>query len=209
MKKSIFLGLLLLATTVIFGQATIESIVIEKHNRNAVKLYVDQSVKITTNALKARLSRSGLNGKTKKGVTIYRGVILSELSATKLDIYTRVQQSGIGSVVYMAASRGYDNFSSPEDNEITNNIVTFLNTFKTDAGYRSIDLNLTAQNDNIIKQEKVYRKLLDEQKDTEKKKSDADVKLIQLQNDIDAKKIELDKLKAALEELKAKRAYMY
>ena len=80
MRKNLFLALLLVSTAALYGQASIESIVIEKHNRNAVKLYIDQSVQVTTDALKARLSRSGLNGKTKKGVTVYRGVILSEIS---------------------------------------------------------------------------------------------------------------------------------
>ena len=124
----------------------------------------------------------------------------------KLDIYTRVEKLGIGTVVYMAASKGYDNFTSPEDTGITNNIVTFLNNFIPDANYRSVDVDLTAQTENITKQEKAYQKLLDEQKDTEKKRSDAEVKLVQLQNDLQAKQTEIDKLKADLEDMKVKRS---
>ena len=54
-------------------------------------------------------------------------------------------------------------------------------------------------------QEKAYQKLLDEQKDTEKKRSEAEVKLVQLQNDILAKQTEIEKLKSELEDLKNKR----
>ena len=206
MKKIILVLTVAIASTAVYAQATIESIVIQKHNRNAVKLYIDQPEDVTADALTAKLKRSGLNGSKKKGITIYKGVTLSEISINKLDIYTRVEKLGIGTVVYMAASKGYDNFTSPEDTGITNNIVTFLNNFIPDANYRSVDVDLTAQTENITKQEKAYQKLLDEQKDTEKKRSDAEVKLVQLQNDLQAKQTEIDKLKADLEDMKVKRS---
>lgn len=208
MKNTKTIILLIVFATSIFtacAQATTESIIIEKHNRNAVKLYIDQNENITKDALIAKLKRSGLKGKTRKGITIYREVILSEISATKLDIYTSVQKRGIGSVVYMAASKGYDNFATPEDTAITNNIMVFLNTFTNDANYRAVDVDLSAQKESLDKLEKSYQKLLEEQKDTEKKKSDAEVKLVQLQNDIDAKKIEIEKLKTEIDDLKTKR----
>ena len=206
MSKKIIIAFILATTSfAIYAQATVESIVIDKHNRNAVKLYIDQPEDITADALAAKLKRSGLNGNKKKGISIYKGVILSEISNTKLDIYTRVEKLGIGSVVYMTASKGYDNFTSPEDTGITNKIIVFLNNFVPDANYRSVDVDLTAQQSNIEKQEKAYQKILEEQKDTEKKKSDAEVKLMQLQNDLIAKQTEIDKLKADLQDLKTKR----
>lgn len=205
MKNIILVIVVLVLSITMYAQATIESIIIQKQNRNAVKLYIDQSEEITADALDVKLSRSGLDGKRKKGVTIYKGVTLSEISTTKLDIYTSVRKQGIGSVVYMAASKGYDNFTSPEDTGITNNIVVFLNNFIADAKYRSVDVDLTEQKNNIEKEEKNYQKLLDEQKDTEKKKSEAEVKLLQLQNELTAKQLVIDKLKSDLETLKAKR----
>jgi septal ring factor EnvC (AmiA/AmiB activator) len=105
----------------------------------------------------------------------------------------------------MAASKGYDNFATPEDTAITNNIMVFLNTFTNDANYRAVDVDLSAQKESMDKLEKSYQKLLEEQKDTEKKKSDAEVKLVQLQNDIEAKKIEIEKLKTEIDDLKTKR----
>jgi hypothetical protein len=205
-SKNIVLALVLIIITFVSkAQTTIESIVIQKHNRNAVKLYIDQPQSITADALDAKLKRSGLSGKRNKGIIIYKGVTLSEISTTKLDIYTSVQEKGVGSVVYMTASKGYDNFASPEDTGITNNIIVFLNSFISEANYRAVDVDLTTQKDNLDKLEKAYQKLLDDQKDTEKKKSDAEVKLVQIQNDIDAKKIEIEKLKMEMDDLKIKR----
>jgi hypothetical protein len=205
MKKIFLLIALAISTSAIYAQASVESIIIEKKNRNAVKLYIDQSEDITATALDARLKRSGLDGKRKKGITIYREVILSEISPLKLDIYTQVEKRGVGSVVYMAASKGYDNFTTPEDETITQNIITFLNSFVSDANYRSVDVNLLSKQEAIDKEEKAYLKLLDDQKDTEKKRSEAEVKLVQLQNDILAKQTEIEKLKSELDDLKNKR----
>ena len=105
----------------------------------------------------------------------------------------------------MAASKGYDNFTTPEDETITQNIITFLNSFVSDANYRSVDVNLLSKQEAIDKEEKAYLKLLDDQKDTEKKRSEAEVKLVQLQNDILAKQTEIEKLKSELDDLKNKR----
>jgi hypothetical protein len=188
-----------------FAQSTIESIVIEKQNRIAVKLYVDQTPSVTSDALVTKLKRSGLSGKNRRGITIYRGVILSEISSNKMDIYTSVQKSGKGSVVYMAASRGYDNFSTPEDTAVTNRIISFLNTLVVEANFRSINIDVTKQNEHIEKQEKEYQKLLQDELDIKKNKADADVKLTQLKYQIDAKRLEILKLKQERDNLKNKR----
>ena len=187
------------------AQTSIEYILIQKQNRNAVKLEINQPEQITQTALDQRFNRSGLKGKTKKGTTLYKGVTLSEISTSKLDIYTRVIKHGTGSIVYMAASKGYDNFAGVEDIEITTKIEAFLLEFVNDANYRSVDVDLSAQIEDIAKQEKAYQKLLEDQKDTERKKADAEAKLIQIQNELDSKKSELEIKKASLEELKTKR----
>ncbi|HUM50223.1 MAG TPA: hypothetical protein PK431_00355 [Chitinophagales bacterium] len=204
-KNFLLITAIAFIATNVNAQTSVESIIIQKHNRNAVKLEINQPEQITQTALDQRFKRSGLKGKTSKGVTLYKGVTLSEISISKLDIYTRVVKHGTGSIVYMAASKGYDNFAGAEDTEITANIEAFLNAFVNDANYRSVDVDLSAQMDDIAKQEKAYQKLLEDQKDTEKKKADAEAKLIQIQNELDSKKTELDLKKANLEELKNKR----
>lgn len=204
-KNLLLIAILAITALNSSAQTSVESILIEKQNRNAVKLEIDQPENITSAALEQRLKRSGISGKKSKGVVIYKGVNLSEISTSKLDIYTKVVKHGTGSIVYMAASKGYDNFAVTEETEITANISAFLISFVKDANYRSVDIDLSTQMDDIAKQEKAYQKLLDDQKDTEKKKADAEAKLIQIQNGLDSKKTEIDAKKAAMEDLKTKR----
>ena len=206
LKTLLLVTVVLFSVTITHAQTSVESILIEKQNRNAVKLEIDQPENITSTALEQRFKRSGISGKKSNGgVVVYKGINLSEISTSKLDIYTKVVKHGTGSIVYMAASKGYDNFAVTEETEITVNIATFLTAFVKDANYRSVDVDLSAQMQDIAKQEKAYQKLLEDQKDTQKKKVDAEARLIQLQNDITTKSTELDQKKAALEELKAKR----
>ena len=96
--------------TAMYAQARDASVMIDKENRNAVMITIDQPEKITYEALQQRMERSGLKEKEKKGIVSYKGVTLSEISPDKIDIYTKVEAGpNNSSVVYMAVSRGYDN----------------------------------------------------------------------------------------------------
>ncbi|MBA2406626.1 MAG: hypothetical protein H0V65_01340, partial [Chitinophagales bacterium] len=91
--KSILLSIAILFPTLkIYSQASVTSTNIEKENRNAVMIQINQPVDVTSEALKERLKRSGLEGKSKSGVTAYRGVTLAEIAPEKIDMYTKVDK---------------------------------------------------------------------------------------------------------------------
>jgi hypothetical protein len=190
------------------GQAREASVMIEKENRNAVVIGINQPEKITREALQQRLERSGLNEKSKNGVAKYKEVTLSEISPGKVDIYTKVEKGpNNSSVVYMAVSRGYDNFTTnPTDSTLTQNVKTFLESFVKDADSHSADLVITNQINDVNKEEKAYERLLDEQKDLQKKKSNIESRLVDIQREINAKEEEIQKKKSGVEDAKIKRS---
>ena len=57
----------LFAGTALYAQARDASVMIDKENRNAVMITIDQPEKITNEALQQRMERSGLKEKEKKG----------------------------------------------------------------------------------------------------------------------------------------------
>src|SRR6185295_4452023 len=176
----------------IYSQATITSTIIEKENRNAVMIQIDQPVDITTSALEQRLKRSGLDGKTHNGVTSYKAVTLSEIATEKVDIYTKVDkgENKNTSIVYMAVSKGYDNFTSAEsDSTITEHVKIFLNSFVKDVTVFSLDLLITSQTDEVNSTEKDYEHLLSDQKDLQKKKADIETSIIEKEKEINEKKV--------------------
>ena len=190
-----------------YGQARDASVMIDKENRNAVMIAIDQPEKITRDALQQRLERSGLKERSKEGVIRYKGVILSEISPDKLDIYTKVEAGpNNSSVVYMAVSRGYDNFTNVADSTITQNVKTFLESLVMDADNQSADIGIKNQIKGVADDEKKYTRLLVEQRDLQKQKSVIDNRLVEIQNELNIRSEEINKKKSGVEDAKVKRA---
>ncbi len=181
---------------------------IENANRKAVTITIGQPDNITEDALQLRLEHAGLKDIAKSGVMSFKGVILSEISTEKVDIYTKVEKGpNNSSVVYMSVSRGYNNpVDDAADRAITENIKTFLLSFVKDANDRSADVGITNQIHDVNKDQKAYQKLLDEQHDLQKKKSTIENRLADIQNELDQRTVEMNKKKLAVEDAKAKRA---
>ena len=191
-----------------YSQATVTSTIIEKENRNAVMIQIDQPEDRTADALEERLKHAGLSGKSSKGVMIYKGVNLSEISTGTVDIYTKVEKgsSNQHSIVYMAVSKGYDNFTSAtSDSMITENVKRFLNSFIKDANYFSAEIEISTKLEEVNKTEGAYQHLLDDLKDLQGKKTDIEARIVDKQKEIDEKKSELEHKRAELDELKTKR----
>jgi hypothetical protein len=208
MKKLFSAAALLFACTYVISQAVPASTIINKENRNAIMITINQPVKITTEALQQKLQRAGLDEKIKRGAASYKGVTLSEISKDKIDIYTKVEEAPNNtSTVYMAVSRGYNNFTSGgTDSVITANTIAFLNSFVKDADNHFADQDISNQVSDVNKYEKEYQHLLDEQKDLEKKKSAIDTRLAEIINELATRKTEMDKKRSAVEDSKTKRS---
>jgi hypothetical protein len=207
--KKLFLAIaMLLVCGYVISQAVPVSTMIEKENRNAVMIVINQPVKIATDALQQKLQRAGLDERIKRGAASYKGVTLSEISKDKIDVYTKVEKAPNNtSAVYMAVSRGYNNFtSSGADSIITQNTIAFLNSFVKDADNHFADVDISNQMGDVNKSEKEYQKLLDEQSDLEKKKANIDSRLAEIQNELATRKTDIDKKKTAVESSKTKRS---
>jgi hypothetical protein len=123
-------------------------------------------------------------------------------------VYTKVEEAPNNtSTVYMAVSRGYNNFTnSGADSVITQNTIAFLNSFVKDADNHFADVNITGQMGDVSKSEKDYQKLLDEQRSLEKQRSAIDTRLGVIQVELTNMKTDMDKKKVTVEDSKMKRA---
>ena len=209
-KKILLTSAALFGAIFMYGQARDASFMVDNENRNAVTIDISQPEKITQDALQQRMQRSGLKAKPKNGIMSFKGVVFSEISPDKLDIYTKVEKGpNNNSVVYMAVSRGYNNFTnSAADSVLTQNVKTFLQSFVRDANYHSADVDISGQLSDINKDEKAYQKLLDEQRDLQKEKSTIENRLVEIQTELNTKGENLKKKKAGMEDAKVKRSNM-
>jgi hypothetical protein len=206
--KQFFLAIAMLVVCgYVTAQATSVSTVIEKTNRDAVMITIDQPLKVTIEALQEKLSRAGLDERVRRGAASYKGVILSQISKDKIDLYTKVEEGPNNtSNVYMAVSKGYNNFTSAgSDSVLTENVIAFLNSFVKDADNHFADLDISNQMNDVSKSEKAYQKLVDEQTDLEKKKAAIDVRLSAIANELSSRRTDIDNKKIVIDESKTKR----
>jgi hypothetical protein len=201
---------ILISAVCTYGQAREGSVMIDNANHNAELITINQPVKVAVDALQQRLERSGLKEKGKDNVWAYKGVILSEISPDKIDIYTKVEQGPNNtSVVYMAVSRGYNNFTnSAADSTITQNVKAFLESFIKNADERSADVGISNQINDVNKDQKAYDKLMDEQGDLQKKKTKIENRLTEIQTELATRQEAITKKKADIEDAKSRRTAM-
>ena len=207
-KKILFASAFLFSGIFMYGQARDASFMVDNENRNAVTITINQPEKITVDALQQRMERSGLKSRVRNGIMSFKGVVLSEISPDKVDIYTKVEKGpNNSSVVYMAVSRGYNNFTNnATDSGIMQNARIFLESFVKDADYHSADVDISKQVSDINKDEKAYQGLLDEQRDLQKQKSAIENRLTEIQTELAVRSESLNKKKSGMEEAKVKRS---
>lgn len=220
MKKIIFTILsVLIATSAILAQdISVGKASINKTDRPVVMAKYTMPAAIVMSALKAKLKEDKISksGKAKGGFRVYKGVSVPALSDDMLDIYTKVSGKKENSTLYMAVSRGYDNFvSADSDSAMMGKIKSYVKGLVGNINIEKIKIDIAAQAKVVKKAdnakasaEKTGKKLISEQKDLEKriasnKSKQEDNKKAQAST---AKKLQEED--AVLSELKAKMQMM-
>ena len=200
------------------GQATAQSvnssIVFNKIDRFALMLTVPYKESIAEGAIIDNLKKTGYDAETKgrlfwkqnkvDGFYTFKKV---NLNGNLVDLYFKVDQKSKKSDksnIYLLVNRGGENFVGRDDTAAYNSAKRFLDGFTTETAAYKLQLDIKAQGDAVLDAEKKLSKLIENQKDIEKK-------IEQLQNDLNknreqqaeqAKVIEAEKKR--LEELKVK-----
>lgn len=83
---------------------------------------------VTIETIERSLAKANLKRSTrKKKFMIYRGISWRKISENKCDFYYKVKSKGGKTTIYIAVSKGYDNFvTTQNDDEIAGNIKDYL-----------------------------------------------------------------------------------
>lgn len=178
-----------------------------KGDQNAIIAEYDLPKGVVEDALKERLEKAGLSRKgTEKGFNAYKGITWNEISADKMDVYTKVEGKGNVTTVTVLVSKGYDNFiSSASDAEKVQKVQAFLNSFIKDARLYQLKQSIAAQEEVVKKAEKELKssadngdKLLKEKEKIEKEIAENKTDQGKKQTTLDAEKVKLEELKREL-----------
>lgn len=186
-----------------FSQAMEANAEIDKTMRPAVQITIKNTPKTTQEALDNKLKAEGLKGaKSVKGWSLYEGALFSKISDTKMDYYFKVEQNGKikeESLVYISMSKGYGNFvDGNADRDLIEKAKGFLNSFVADVSAHQLGLDIAAQTKIAEDAVKAHEKSVKDGEDLAKK-------LEENKQDQANKKAEMEKQRAALDALKARK----
>ncbi|MFO0414595.1 MAG: hypothetical protein ACK50E_03000 [Bacteroidota bacterium] len=182
----------------------------QKQKFPAVQISIAFSQEITEDAIKIEMGKLGYSPSQEKGGLLYKAVKLIEIGPDSYDILFKVQKKGRkeseSADVYMAVSRGNNNYVAPNDSDgLPAAVKKFTEQFPVWAEKQSLEVEIKEQDDKLKGAQKKLQSLTDEGVQLEKK-------LQKLQQDISENKQLIEKQKAEvniqakfLEELMKKR----
>lgn len=176
----------------------------------ATMIEVPQSASVTEAAIKQKLTQLGYNGKETKGVTVYKGVRIPEMSNETVDLYLKVERKSRKekdeSVVYFAVARGYENFvKSGSDTGFIRSIHSYTNNFNGWAEAEALEREIKVQEDKLKSAEKKADELLGESESLQKRLKKLEEDIEENKKNIEKQKTEVENQRKALDILRSKR----
>lgn len=157
------------------------------------------------NGVENKMSTYGKPKKV-KGFTMYKNVLVPELSNELITIYFGAEKKSNrdngNAVLTMMLSNEFDRFYSPEENSnLFAKAVTYLNSFEAPVAAASLELQINDQGDAVKKSEKKLKNLRDDGIDYENQKKKLEAKIAQNILDVAAQDKEAAKQKEQLDGL--------
>ena len=141
--------------------------------RPAFSMQLDCSKKIAEEALKKRLKKDRLKGKSSGSMMMYNKVSNKDLGVSSCNLYTKVESIGRKCNVIFFLERENGNFITTGDPEEVS-IMKYMESLTTDVAALQHKNKVNDQKKKYEKAEKKYQKLTNQQKKLEKKVEKAD-----------------------------------
>jgi hypothetical protein len=205
--KRFFIGLFMAASLTASAQAYEGKVSYQKNEQPALIMEYNYPPDLVESAIKQKMEKMGLKGKSSKGFIVYSGATISDISSSPMDYAFKVERKSRrdknSSIVYMVMNGA--NVLSAESNSTNSNGKYFLGNLSPDIESSSLEVDIKAQEDNLAKAEKKYKTMQDDKADMEKKirKLQDDLKTNEKDQDNQVK--ELEKQRGVLEALKGRR----
>ncbi|HRE50992.1 MAG TPA: hypothetical protein PK339_06215 [Flavitalea sp.] len=214
MKRNILLWAFVAAVNVsAFAQpmAVVGSVEYQKDNKSAAVIELPYKTDIVEGAIKDFMAKKGVKETRSKGFLVYKGASLSAYDAEVSDLYFKVDKKGRRdkdiSMIYLIAGRANENVAvrNGGDNYKMEEAKTFLNDLVPAVEAHDLDVSIGQQADLVQKAEKKLKNLRDDQSDYEKKIRSFEDKLAQNKKDQENQLVELNKLRASLDAMQARK----
>ena len=209
MKQLLLLPVLLLGVLSLVAQVPGE-LEMNKKKVPSIVTQVPVAPSITEEAIRDKLSQKGYIGKESKGVILYKGVRIPEISNELVDLYLKVERKSRKdkdeSLVYVTVSKGYENYVTPvNDSATVNRVISFSANFLPWAEALALEKDIKDQEDRLKSAEKKYNDLLSDGDGLQKKLTKLQQDIEENKSSVQKQKSEVETQRKALEILKSKR----
>ncbi len=164
---------------------------------------------VVEDAIIEKMEKMGYKKKESKGFLVYKGAIISAISSEPADYMIKVERKSRKekdeSVVYLLMNRGEENIMTRSDAFVNSNMKTFMNGMSPEVEAFNLEKEIQEQEALVIKAEKKFKDLKDDQETMEKKIKKLQEDLKTNDKDQQNQQKEIDNQKQILDAMKAKR----
>jgi hypothetical protein len=216
MRKFTLALILLSASIYLNAQAYEDKIEYNKQKQACIVIEYDFPPQAVENAVISKMGQLGYKGKEEKGVfnkdkgfRIYKGAMIADISPSRYDYVINIdrksKKESDAAVLYLIILKDDANALTRLNNVELNGAKTFLQDLYPQIEEANLELQITAQEDVVVKAEKKLKGLQTDKDDMEKK-------IKKLQDDIqtneknqESQTAEIENQRKALDALKGKR----
>ena len=216
MRKFVLSLIFLPVSFFLRAQAFEDKIEYNKVKQACIVMEYDYPPQAVENAITARLNKLGYKGKEEKGMfnkdkgfRVYKEALIGDISPSRYDYVINIdrksKKESDAALLYLIIMKDDANALSRLNTEELGSAKSFLYNLLPDIEAANLELQITAQEDAVVKAEKRLKNLQSDKDDMEKriKKLQDDIKTNE--KDQEKQNAEIENQRKALDALKAKR----
>ena len=192
------------------AQSTVINVDYQKTVREALQNEIGYPEKTVSYAIDETMSKMGIRGKSNKGFTVYRGVVLPDLGGNACDLYFSVDRKSKkekeSSLVTLMISKGGEDFiTDSSDAILIGKAKSWLDSLVNRVAVYDLEQQIKSQVEMVKKNEKKIKNLQEDGNDLEKKRKKTEEEINNNNKAQVSQQAELENQQTILETLKGKR----
>lgn len=216
MKQRMLIMIAVLFTVPVFSQSYESNIEYGKKKQQAIAIDYAYSQEAVENAIIQKIEKMGYKAKAEKGMfnkdkgfLVFKNAFITDISDNSMDYIIKVERKSRRekdeTTLYLVMNKDGENTMPAMDASGIGKAKSFLNNLIPEIEEADLELQIKAQEDVVVKAEKKYKNLQDDQQSLEKKIKGLQADLEKNIKDQESQQKEIENQKQSLDLLKGKR----
>lgn len=212
----LFTWVILFLSAPVFSQAYTGTVEYNKKKQQAVQIDYSYSPEAVENAILQKMEKMGYKAKVEKGVfnkdkgyIVFKNAFLTDISEQSMDYILKVDRKSRKekdeSTLTLIINKDDNDAMAALNADGMGKVKSFLNNLLPEVEESNLELQIKGQEGAVVKAEKKYKNLQDEQQSLEKKIKNLQEDLEKNIKDQETQQKEIENQKKVLEEMKGKR----